>query len=137
MTPSVLELAAELARRAEPFVLVTVVWRRGPSSGRQGSKAIVLLDGTVRGWLGGACAEPSVVKEALRALEDGAPRLMFLGPADEFDGRLRQGVTSVPMACDSEGAMEVYLEPTLPRPHLLAIGRSPAVATLVSLSRAL
>lgn len=129
--------AAELRGRGEAFVLATVVWRRGPSSGKQGYKALIFPDGGVEGWLGGACAEPTVVRESKQALADGRPRLMFLGPADELDGRLREGVVSVPMACESEGALEVYLEPVLPPPHVVVIGRSPAVAALASLAREL
>lgn len=137
MTPGALELATDLARRGQPFVLATVVWRRGPSSGKQGSKAVILPDGTVRGWLAGACAEPTVIAEARAAMTDGHPRLLFLGPAGELDGVLRDGVVTVPMACESEGALEVYLEPTLPPPQLVVIGRSPAADTVAALAQAL
>jgi xanthine dehydrogenase accessory factor len=91
----------------------------------------------VKGWLGGACAEPAVVREALRALEEGTPRLMFLGPADELEERRREGMISVPIACQSEGALEVYLEPMMPPPHLVAVGRSPAVDALAGMASAL
>ncbi|HEX6329066.1 MAG TPA: XdhC family protein, partial [Jiangellaceae bacterium] len=94
MSTDVLALARERSRR-EPCVLATVVWRRAPSSGREGGKALICADGRVRGWLGGACAEPAVVREALRALEEGTPRLMFLGPADELEDRRREGMVSV------------------------------------------
>lgn len=134
MRPEVLELAAELSRRGEPFVLATVVWRRAPSSGKEGSTALITPDGRVRGWLGGACAEPTVIREALRALEEGTPRLLFLGPPEELDARGRAGVVTVPIACQSEGALEVYVEPVLPQPHLVVIGRSPAVATLAAMA---
>jgi xanthine dehydrogenase accessory factor len=134
LSQSVLEQAADLARQGDAFVLATVVWRREPSSGRPGAKALVLPDGTVRGWLGGACAEPTVVRESLDALATGEPRLLFLGQAS--DG-VPPGVTSVPMACASEGALEVYLEPVLPKPQVLVVGRSPAVDTLASLVRVL
>jgi xanthine dehydrogenase accessory factor len=46
-------------------------------------------------------------------------------------------MTVVPIACQSEGALEVYIEPVLPAPHLVIVGRSPMVATLADLSRAL
>jgi xanthine dehydrogenase accessory factor len=46
-------------------------------------------------------------------------------------------MTFVPIACQSEGALEVYIEPMLPAPHLVVVGRSPMVATLADLSRAL
>jgi xanthine dehydrogenase accessory factor len=134
MRPEVLELATELSRRGEPFVLATVVWRRAPSSGKEGSTAVVTPDRRVRGWLGGACAEPTVIREALKALEEGTPRLLFLGPPEELAARGRDGVVTVPIACQSEGALEVYVEPVLPQPHLVVIGRSPAVGALASMA---
>lgn len=137
MNPEVLELAADLARRGEPFVLATVVWRRAPSSGKEGSTALITSDRHVRGWLGGACAEPTVIREALKALDDGVPTLLFLGPPEELEGRGRDGVVTVPIACQSEGALEVYVEPVLPQPHLVVIGRSPAVGVLASMAGAL
>ena len=135
--PNVLALAADLSGRGEPFVLATVVWRRAPSSGKEGSTALITPDRAVRGWLGGACAEPTVIREALKALEEGTPRLLFLGPPEELAARGRDGVVTVPIACQSEGALEVYVEPVLPQPQLVVIGRSPAVATLASLAAAL
>ncbi len=137
MTVDVLELAHERSRRGKPFVLATVVWRRSPSSGKPGSKALISADGTVTGWLGGACAEPAVAREAMRALEDGSPRLMFLGPAEELEGARREGVVTVPIACQSEGALEVYLEPVLPRPLMVGIGRSPAAGAVAAMADAL
>ncbi len=137
MKPDVLALAADLSARGEPFVLATVVWRRAPSSGKEGATALITPDRQVRGWLGGACAEPTVVREALRALEEGAPRLLFLGSPEELEGRARDGVVTVPIACQSEGALEVYVEPVLPQPQLIAIGRSPAAGALAALASGL
>jgi xanthine dehydrogenase accessory factor len=135
----VLALAADLSRRGRPFVLATVVWRRAPSSGKEGSTALITPDRRVRGWLGGACAEPTVIREALRALEEGTSRLLFLGGEEALllEARGREGVVTVPIACQSEGALEVYVEPVLPQPHLVVIGRSPAVGTLASMAGAL
>ena len=137
MDVGVLAEALELREQRVPYVLATVVWRRGPSSGRQGSKAVVLADGTVRGWLGGACAEPSVLRHARECLETGQPALLFLGQPDELDGRSSDGVRRVAMACESEGALEVYLEPHRPEPQLVAVGRSPAVDALAEVAIAL
>ncbi|MCU1427865.1 MAG: hypothetical protein JWL83_1865 [Actinomycetia bacterium] len=130
MDTAVLAEASALVEQRCAFALATVVWRRAPSSGHVGSKAMVFPDGRVRGWLGGACAEPTVVREALAALEDGRSRLMFLGPPEELGARERDGTVVVPMACESEGALEVYLEPFLPKPQLVVVGRSPAVHAL-------
>ena len=134
MDVSVLAEAVELTTQRVPYVLATVVWRRGPSSGRQGSKAVILADGTVRGWLGGACAEPSVVRHARECLDTGQPALLFLGQPDELDGRSSEGVRSIAMACESEGALEVYLEPHRPEPQVIVLGRSPAVDALAELA---
>ncbi len=133
----VLALAADLHRRHRPFVLATVVWARSPSSGKAGGTALIEPDGTVHGWIGGACAEPAVLREARRILRDGSPRLMYMGPAEELDGARRDGVTVVPIACGSEGSLEVFMEPVLPRPHVVIAGRSPAVGTLTHLLAAL
>jgi xanthine dehydrogenase accessory factor len=135
--PKILAEAAALSARGEPFVLATVVWRRSPSSGKAGATALITGDGRVRGWLGGACAEPTVVREARRALEEGTPRLLFLGPPEELAGHERDGVVTVPIACQSEGAMEVHVEPVLPRPQVVAIGRSPAAVALTAMAAAL
>jgi xanthine dehydrogenase accessory factor len=132
MTDLLAEAAALRAAR-RPYVLATVVWRRAPTSGQIGAKAVVLPDGSVRGFIGGACAEPTLVRQALEALQDGRPRLLFLGPLDELDGVLREGVVRVPMACESEGALEIYLEPAVPAPRVVVMGRSPLAETLGAL----
>jgi xanthine dehydrogenase accessory factor len=137
LNEDLLRAARELEHRGEAYALATVVWRRSPSSGKVGSKALITADGRIRGWLGGACAEPAVVAEARRAIVDGTPRLMFLGRPDELPEHQRDGVVSVPIACQSEGALEVYVEPVMPKPHVVVIGRSPAVDTLATMAAAL
>jgi xanthine dehydrogenase accessory factor len=129
---AVLEQAAELARSGEAFALATVVWVQGPSSSKPGSRAIITPDGRVRGWIGGACAEPAVVSAARQAIGSGDPVLLLLGDAAQLPG-----VTAVPISCQSEGALEVYIEPVLPVPHLVVVGRSPMAHTLTSLAAAL
>ena len=133
----VLEQAGELARAGEPFALATVVWRKGPSSGKQGSSAIITADGELRGWIGGACAEPVVIREAKQAIVDGNARLLLLGTPDQFGAAIPEGMTAVPIACQSEGALEVYIEPVLPVPHLVIVGGSPMAHTLAVLARTL
>ena len=137
MRPELIRLAADLSERGQPYALATVVWRRAPSSGKEGATALITPDRTVRGWIGGACAEPTVVREALLAIEEAAPRLLFLGPPEELAAHRRDGVVSVPIACQSEGALEVYVEPVLPAPLLVAIGRSPAALMLSTLATGL
>jgi len=115
----------------EPFVLATVVWREGPSSGQHGSRAIYTAGGEMYGWIGGACAEPVFKREAVVTLEAGVPRLLALGTSDRF-GDLPQGTTAVAMSCQSEGALQIYLEPVMSMPHLVVVGDSPMAQTLAT-----
>ncbi len=133
----VLEQVGELARGGQAFALATVVWRQGPSSGKQGSRAIITADGQVRGWIGGACAEPVVIREARQAMADGNTRLLLLGTPDQFGAAVPEGMTVVPISCQSEGALEIYIEPVFPVPHLVVVGSSPMSHTLAELARAL
>jgi xanthine dehydrogenase accessory factor len=133
----VMEHAAELARRGEAFALATVVWRQGPSSSQQGSRAIITADGELDGWIGGACAEPAVVRAARHAIATGSAELLLLGNPDQFVGAVPAGVAVIPISCQSEGALEVYIEPVVPVPHLVVVGRSPMAQALASLAQAL
>src|SRR5579884_2369711 len=83
----VLAYAAELKQAEVPFVLATVVWSQPPSSARAGAKAVVTVDGPIVGWVGGSCAQPTVMREALRALADGEPRILRLEPGAPADAR--------------------------------------------------
>jgi len=132
----VLDQARELRQRGEEFVLATVVWRSGPSSGQSSARAVITASGRIHGWIGGACAEPVVVREAQRVLAEGTPKLLALGPAETFTA-LPEGMVAVPISCQSEGALQVYLEPVVPAPHLVVVGRSPMAHTLVALARTL
>ena len=133
----ILKQAGELERRGQAFALATVVWRQGPSSSQQGARAIITADGELQGWIGGACAEPTVIREAQRVIADGNPRLLLLGSPDQFGAAVPEGMTVVPISCQSEGALEVYIEPVVPAPHLVIVGRSPMAHTLADLAGAL
>ena len=132
----ILELANELATKGEKFALATVVWRQGPSSGHQGARAIITADGEIHGWIGGACAEPVVIREGQRVIAEGEPQLILLGAPEDF-GHVPDGMVSVPMACQSEGALQLYIEPVLSTPQVLVVGRSPMARTLVDLAAVL
>jgi xanthine dehydrogenase accessory factor len=133
----VLERMNELARSGQAFALATVVWRQGPSSSKQGSRAIITADGELDGWIGGACAEPTVIREAQQVIADGHARLLLLGSPDQFGTAVPEGMTVVPISCQSEGAIEIYIEPVLPVPHLVIVGTSPMAHTLAQLARSL
>jgi xanthine dehydrogenase accessory factor len=133
----VLEEMGELTRRGQAFALATVVWRQPPSSSQPGARAVITADGELHGWIGGACAEPVVIREAQRVIAEGTARLLLLGTPDQFGGTVPDGMTVIPISCQSEGALEIYIEPVVPLPHLVVIGGSPMARTLASLARAL
>jgi xanthine dehydrogenase accessory factor len=133
----VLARARELSDAGEAFALATVVWRQAPSSGHVGSRAIVTADGRVEGWIGGACAEPVVVREAQRVIESGEPQLLHLGTSDGPTGTAVQvpaGARFVTMSCQSVGALQEFIEPVVPVVDLVVVGASPAATTLVALA---
>ncbi len=133
----IMEQAGELARRGEAFALATVVWRQGPSSGQLGARAIITASGELHGFIGGACAEPSVIRQARQVIADGKARLLLLGRSEQFGDAIPEGITVVPISCQSEGALEVYIEPVVPVPHLVVVGVSPMATALADLARVL
>ena len=136
MADDLLGRAAELRRLGEPFALATVVRCEPPTSAKPGAKALIGADGAVSGWVGGACSEPVVVREALNALRDGQPRLIGLyGEGGRSPGRT-EGILEYTMTCHSGGTLEIYVEPYLPQPLLVLVGHGPVVETLATLGRA-
>jgi xanthine dehydrogenase accessory factor len=137
------KLGAELTARREPFVTATVVRVQHPTSVNPGATALVRSDGGVEGFVGGVCAEHSVRLYSLKAIASGEPLLLRIMPdPDQLDPDTapidagqeianEEGAVTVRNPCLSGGAIEVFLEPSLPAPRLLAAGDSPIVAALV------
>ena len=134
MNNRILEKASELLVQSVPFALATVVRRERPTSGEPGDKAIITADGEFLGWIGGSCAQPTVLQEAKKAIADGEPRLVVLTP--NLDEEPREGVELYRMTCYSGGTMEIYIEPYLPAPQLLVCGASPGAEALVKIGAA-
>lgn len=132
----VMERAVALMREGASFAMATVVWRQPPSSGQHGSRAIVTADGSLHGWIGGACAEPILIREAKRVLAEGSPTLVWLGQPEDFASmHVPDGVVTVPISCQSDGALQIFIEPVMAQPHVLVVGRSPMAVTLLDLVR--
>ena len=77
------------------------------------------------------------MREAREVITEGVPRLLLLGTPEQFGEAVPDGMTVVPISCQSEGSLEVYIEPVLPAPHLVIVGRSPMAHTLTDLAQAL
>jgi len=126
-------MADRLRDRSEPFVLALVVRCESPTSAKPGARAVITGDGRIDGWIGGGCAQPIVLEEARRALRDGASRLLRITPnagTAEVDG-----IVTYEMVCHSGGTMDIFVEPVLPPPQVVILGRSPVGRTLARLAK--
>jgi xanthine dehydrogenase accessory factor len=113
-----------------------VVAVRRPTSARPGAHGIIHADGRIEGWVGGSCAQPVVVREALRALADGRNRLLRISRDPPSDARREDGIVELVMTCHSGGTLEIHVEPVLPAPALWVIGTTPICGSLVELGAA-
>jgi xanthine dehydrogenase accessory factor len=139
MRTDLIALAARLSAQGERFALVTVVRREPPSSARVGDSALITEGGAYHGWAGGGCTREVVLRESLRAIADGEPRLLSLSPSNtsKRGSEPRVGMHLLPMACESGGTVEIYVEPVLPAPRLVLFGATPAVEALAGIGEAM
>jgi xanthine dehydrogenase accessory factor len=117
-----------------PFVQATVVRAGRPASVRAGATALVLGDGSIEGFVGGHCAEPSVRLHALRALETGDALLLRIEPGDGEHADA-EGAVTVHNPCLSGGTLEIFLEPHVPPARLHVVGQTPIAQALAELGR--
>ena len=94
-------------------------------------------DGALTGWIGGSCAEPTVKREAKKALLDGQPRLIRLCPPEKMGLAPQEGVIEIALTCISGGTLEIDIEPQLAQPHLVVIGHLATAEALVNLGKGL
>jgi xanthine dehydrogenase accessory factor len=126
--------AAELTGVGTPFVWATVVRAARPTSAKPGDSAIVLGDGQLDGFVGGDCAEATVRAQALEALATGEARLLRITPAPD-ERTADEGVVLVHNACLSGGALDIFLEPSVPLPLVLVFGHAPIATALLRADR--
>ncbi|SEE83463.1 XdhC family protein [Jiangella alba] len=133
MTTAIDDRAGELLAGRIPFVHATVVRAQVPASARAGDDAIILADGSIEGFVGGQCTESSVRAAALGAMRDGESVLLRVLPENAGEFPEAPGARVVVNPCLSGGAMEIFLQPRLPRPLVQVVGGSPIAAALVEL----
>lgn len=124
-----------LYQNKKSFAIAFVVNRKMPSSGKPGDKAVIQEDGKITGWIGGGCTRGIVIKEAYDAIKDGKPRLVRISPDGSSESL--PGITDYKMTCNSGGTVEIYIEPVLPRPQLLIMGRSHVAMALSQIAKAM
>ena len=127
-------LLSEYANNGTPCVLATVVRCETPTSARPGDKAVIAEDGTLTGWIGGSCSEPAVRREALRAIADGLPRMLRISGSGNADETGEPGSVTMASTCPSGGSLDIFIDPHIPRPVLLAFGETPVAQTLARLA---
>jgi xanthine dehydrogenase accessory factor len=130
MAARVLELSAGRV----PFVHATVVRAQVPSSAKAGDDAVVLMDGTIEGFVGGQCAETSVRTAALGALSRNETVLLRVLPDDSAPFPESPGAQVVVNTCLSGGALEIFLRPMLPPPLIEVVGRTPVADAIVAIA---
>jgi xanthine dehydrogenase accessory factor len=129
-------ISYELRQKAEslrsdrrPFVTATVVRADKPTSAKAGDTALVLDDGTVIGFVGGECAHTSVQVQGLATLTTGEPVLLRITPDAAAPGEVAQeieaGTVTVHNPCLSGGALEIFLEPSVPPLLVVVYGEAP------------
>jgi xanthine dehydrogenase accessory factor len=132
MLDKFLQDTEQLKKKNEPFAIAQVVRREAPSSGKVGDKAVINKYGEIIGWVGGGCVKGIIVKESEDAMRTGKARLVKIGksltPANQ------EGVTEYKMTCQSEGTVEVFIEPVMPKPHLVVIGSTAIARALVKMA---
>jgi len=140
----VLDEMQTLKASGEPFAVATVVRTVALTAAKAGAKALIRGDGSMSaGWIGGGCARAAVLKAAREALSDGKPRLVSVQPGDALQelgveaGQSKGGVEFARNMCPSQGTMDVFVEPVLPKPELLVCGASPVAIALADLGKRL
>jgi xanthine dehydrogenase accessory factor len=137
MIAGLAERESELLAGRVPFVHATVVRAQVPASARAGDGAIILSDGSIEGFVGGQCTEGAVRVAALGAIRSGESVLLRVLPDNEKLFPETPGARVVVNPCLSGGALEIFLQPRLPEPLLVLVGRSPIVAAIERQSPAL
>jgi xanthine dehydrogenase accessory factor len=127
------ERAQHLLRTRIPFVRATVVRAQPPSSAHAGDEAILLSDGTIEGFVGGQCAQSSVRKAALGALQTNESVLLRVLPDGEVHFPEAPGACVVVNPCLSGGALEIYLAPHVPAPLVQIRGATPIAEKLAEI----
>ena len=137
------DLPADLAQRAlahearnEPYVRATVVRAERPASARAGDTALLDADGVLHGFVGGHCVQGSVRDYGLQTLASGEPLLLRVLPGAP-SRTAGEGAVEVSNPCLSGGAIEIFLQPQLPAPHLLVFGDTPVARALGALGACL
>ncbi|WP_350336249.1 XdhC family protein [Coralliovum pocilloporae] len=140
----ILDHISDLKAAGETFAVATVIRTVSVTAAKAGAKAVIRADGHISGgWIGGGCAKGAVVKAAKEILKSGTPRVIALQPEDLLKeqgvvtGEEQDGIHYARNMCPSQGSMDIFIEPVLPRPALFIYGASPVAVALNTLARSM
>ncbi len=102
----------EIEKNNEIGAVCTIIRSKGSTPRHVTSKMLVYPDGHILGTVGGGEVENRVIKEALKAMDDRAPRMLSYNMANPERGD--------PGVCG--GQVEIYVEPVVPKPVLIVVG---------------
>lgn len=120
----ILDLVNAVKAKGEAVAVATVIRTDAATAVKAGARAVITSDGTLSGgWMCGEAACDAVLRATRQALADGQPRLIRVRP--ERGSAVRPGL----------GAMDIFVEPMLPRPVLAIFGASPVAVALSDLAR--
>ncbi len=105
----ILKAAIEAVESARSAAMATVVGTSGSAPREAGARMLVYADGSIEGTVGGGAVEHEVVRQALAAIQVGAPRLY--SPSLSRD---------LGMGCG--GTMDIFIEPLVRAPRLAIFG---------------
>ena len=97
----ILKAAEDWRKSGKGVALATVVETWGSAPRPVGSSLVIDQEGNFLGSVSGGCVEGAVVTEALEVIENGNPRLLEFGVADE-------AAWKVGLSCG--GRIRVYVE---------------------------
>jgi len=108
----IFEKILEMKKKNTPSALAIVIRTEGSVPRKPGAKMVITKDGNIFGTLGGGDLENKIIKEAMKAIEGGKPKIC------SFTLDIEKG--GLDMMCG--GTVEVYIEPLLPPEKLIIFG---------------
>lgn len=126
-----LKVAEEYLSKGLRLALCIIVRKEGSAPRDVGAKILVAENGRVFGTLGGGPFEAQVVSDALKAISEGAPRLVRYS----FTGGAVEGAKDTGLICG--GVVEVFIDVLKPPPRAVVVGFGRVGRPLYSLLRML
>ncbi|MEM5314670.1 XdhC family protein [Paraburkholderia sp. JHI869] len=127
-----LQLEQRLIDAGAPFAVVTVIRAAPPTSTHVGAQALVEADGALHGWVGGGCSQTIVIEAARQSIRTGQPRRVRIS---NEPAAAEAEVEAHAMPCASNGALELFIQPTVPAPLVAVLGATPAAQEACVLAR--